>query len=129
MSSIFIGASFIIKKKGLMAAGQTGLRASAAAGERHATVEQTRTSARAAVVDRDRMEAHRGDLRCRALIDEGCERVRVRRTAATERYAAPPGCQGRLGLPARVWVCAGCGTWPPPCADPRCAHRSWTRAV
>jgi len=28
-SSIFIGASFIIKKKGLMAAGQTGLRASA----------------------------------------------------------------------------------------------------
>jgi len=29
VSSIFIGASFIIKKKGLMAAGQTGLRASA----------------------------------------------------------------------------------------------------
>merc|ERR1719399_985909 len=28
-SGIFIGASFIIKKKGLMAAGQTGLRASA----------------------------------------------------------------------------------------------------
>lgn len=29
VSSIFVGASFIIKKKGLMAAGQTGLRASA----------------------------------------------------------------------------------------------------
>ena len=29
MSSLFIGASFIIKKKGLLAAGQTGLRASA----------------------------------------------------------------------------------------------------